>query len=123
MEVVKKNADSKEIIKYLKSIKVNSNSHHEEVETKKYIVSIVKIDTNAETLNSCSEDFNVYLLVQDKENNTIYGKYDDNYFVSNDGATNYYNALKSRVDAITDKEIDNLIKNDKERKILKNNEK
>jgi hypothetical protein len=113
-EVVKenkiKNMESKKnILEYLKSINVNSYNKHEEIEKYNYIASIVIITTNTTTLDSKVNEYEVYLLFQDKNDNKIYGKFYSKEFNDKIEAETYYNNLKDKVNSITENEIHNLI--------------
>lgn len=110
MEVVNDNVESKgSMLEYLKSIDVNSNNKHEEIELSNYIVSIVMITISSKTLNSSEEEFNIYVLFQDKKDNKIYGKFFDKEFTSDIEANKYFVDLKSKVNLFTDNEIFNII--------------
>ena len=78
MIVVNKNVESKrDIISELKNIKVNSTNKHKEIELDSYIVSIVMIiiTSNASNLNKNEYEYVVYMLIQDKKTDDLYGKF------------------------------------------------
>lgn len=106
MEVVDKNVKSKSpTIEYLKSIEINFANRHEEKEFDNYIVSVVLIATNTTTLNSFENDYEVYLVIIDKTNETLHGhlllKKFDNY----NKAISYYNELKFKIDNSSENDI------------------
>ena len=106
MEVVNKNVKSKSpTIEYLKSIEINSTSRHEEKEFDNYIVSVVLITTDTTTLNSFTKDYEVYLVVVDKTNETSQGNLLLKEFASYDNAISYYNELKSKIDNYSENDI------------------
>ena len=110
MEVVNNNVESKgNILEYLKSIKVNSSNKHEEIELDNYVASIVMIVTSSSTINTSNEEYNIYLLFQDKKDNKIYGKFFNKKFTSKDEAVNYYDELKNKAKSLTNDDILNLI--------------
>ena len=110
MEVVNNNVESKgKILEYLKNINVNSSNKHEEIELDSYIASIVMIITSSSTLNSSSEEYNIYLLFQDKKDNKIYGQFFNKEFTNKNEAEDYYVDLKNKVNSFTDNDVLNLI--------------
>ena len=110
MKVVKNNVESKgKILEYLKSINFNCSNKHEEIELNNYIASIVMIITNSSTLNTSNEEFNIYLLFQDKNNNKIYDKFFNKEFTNKGEAEEYYIYLKNKVNSFTDKDVYDLI--------------
>ncbi|MDY3934604.1 MAG: hypothetical protein SOZ11_03605 [Bacilli bacterium] len=110
MEVVKENVESKKnILEYLKSIDVNSSNKHEEIELDNYVVCVVMITTESTTLNSCEKDFCVYLLIQDKKDKKIYGKFFNQNFVSDNSAKNYYNELKEKAILLSTDDIKKML--------------
>ena len=110
MEVVNNNVESKgKNLEYLKSINVNSSNKHEEIEFEDYIASVVMITTISTTLNSSDDEYEIYLLFQDKKNDRIYGKIFDKIFTSKNEANDYYNELIRKTKSLTNKEILNLI--------------
>ncbi|MDY5058418.1 MAG: hypothetical protein SPF04_03015 [Bacilli bacterium] len=110
MEVVNNNVESKKkIFEYLKSINVNSVNKHEEIELENFIASVVMIITSSSTLNSKEEEYSVYLLLQDKKDNKIYGKFYEKDFTDESEAEEHYSILKSKVNSFTDKDINTLL--------------
>lgn len=106
MEVVNKNVIPKNnILNYLKSLNVSSSNKHEEREIKDYFLSVVMITT---TLNSDNEH-TVYLVCQDKKNNSIYGNLLINTFTDDQDAINYYNELKSKMNSFKDADVKALL--------------
>lgn len=110
MEAVNNNVESKgKILEYLKSINVNSVNKHEEIELDKFIASVVMITTSSSTLNSKEEEYSVYLLLQDKTDNKIYGKFYNKEFNDKLEAEEHYSTIKNKVKSFTDKDINALI--------------
>ena len=110
MEAVNNNVESKgNILEYLKSIKVNSSNKHEEIELDNYVASIVMIVTSSSTINTSNEEYNIYLLFQDKKDNKIYGQFFNKEFTNKKEAEDYYVDLKNKVNSFTDKDVLNLI--------------
>lgn len=111
MEVVNNNVKSKgRILEYLKNMKVNSSNVHYEFELDKYILSIVMITTSSITPNRKENEYLVYLLIQDKEDNKIYGNFFVKKFNMKFKADNYYKELKINANLLTEKKIIKLIK-------------
>ena len=110
MEEVNNNVESKgKILEYLKSINVNSVNKHEEIEVDKFIASVVMITTSSSTLNSKEEEYSVYLLLQDKTDNKIYGKFYNKELTDKLEAEEHYSTIKNKVNSFTDKDINALI--------------
>ena len=67
------------------------------------------IITSSSTLNSKEEEYSVYLLLQDKTDNKIYGKFYNKEFTDKLEAEEHYSTIKNNVNSFTDKDINALI--------------
>lgn len=111
MKVVNKNVESKgKILEYLKNINVDSSNIHEDFDFDNYIVSIVMITINATTSNCSEDDYYVYILIQDKKDDKILGKYLNNKFVTEHSANAYYNELKDKIKSFSNKDLEEFLK-------------
>lgn len=110
MKLVNNNVESKgRILEYLKSINVNSINKHEEIELDNFIASVVMIVTSSSTINRKEEEYSVYLLLQDKIDNKIYGKFYNKEFTDKVEAEEHYSTIKNKVNYFTDKDINTLL--------------
>jgi hypothetical protein len=110
MKVVYDNEKPKRnIVDYLKSIKVTSTNKHEEIKYNKYLASVVMITIESTTNNKSNEEYEVFVLFQNIDNQEIVGKEFVASFKDNNSANNYYNEIKNKVESLTDKDIEKLI--------------
>ena len=128
MRVVNKNVESKrDIISELKNIKVNSTNKHKEIELDSYIVSIVMIiiTSNASVLNE--NEYVVYMLIQDKKTDDLYGKFNLKTFFDEKDANTYYDKMILEASTFSKEKIEDLVRDlqlalksiEKHRKALK----
>lgn len=111
MKVVNENVESKrDIIKELKSININSTNKHNEIELDSYIVSIVMIITTVNVKDCEDKEYNVYMLIQDKKTDDLYGKYNSKTFKNDEEANIYYNDLSTKAGLYTDGKVKELIR-------------
>lgn len=110
MRVVNKNVESKrDIISELKNINVNSTNKHKEIELDSYIVSIVMIITTSNVSNLAKDEYVVYMLIQNKETDDLYGKFDLKIFFNEKEANIYYDKLILEASAFSKEKIDDLV--------------
>ena len=110
MKVVNENVEPKrDIIRELKSINVNSKNKHNEIELDSYIVSIVMIITTINVKDCEDKEYNVYMLIQDKKTDDLYGKYNSKIFKNDEKANIYYNDLFTKAGLYTDEKLKELI--------------
>ena len=112
MRVVNKNVESKrDIISELKNIKVNSTNKHKEIELDSYLVSIVMIIITSNASNLNKNEYVVYMLIQDKKTDDLYGKFDLKIFFNEKEANIYYDKLIHEASAFSKEKIDDLVCN------------
>ncbi len=110
MRVVNKNVESKrDIISELKNISVNSTNKHKEIELDSYIVSIVMIITTSNASNLNKDEYVVYMLIQNKKTDDLYGKFDLKIFFNEQEANAYYNSLIIEASTFSKEQIDDLV--------------
>ena len=113
MRVVNKNVESKrDIISELKNIKVNSTNKHKEIELDFYIVSIVMIiiTSNASNLNKNEYEYVVYMLIQDKKTDDLYGKFNLKTFFNEEDANTYYDKMILEASTFSKEKIEDLVR-------------
>ena len=113
MRVVNKNVESKrDIISELKNIKVNSTNKHKEIELDSYIVSIVMIiiTSNASNLNKNEYEYVVYMLIQDKKTDDLYGKFNLKTFFDEEDANVYFDKMILEASTFSKEKIENLVR-------------
>ena len=113
MRVVNKNVESKrDIISELKNIKVNSTNKHKEIELDSYIVSIVMIiiTSNASNLNKNEYEYVVYMLIQDKKTDDLYGKFNLKTFFDEEDANAYYDKMILEAFTFSKEKIEDLVR-------------
>ena len=113
MRVVNKNVESKrDIISELKNIKVNSTNKHKEIELDSYIVSIVMIiiTSNASNLNKNEYEYVVYMLIQDKKTDDLYGKFNLKTFFDEEDANTYYDKMILEASTFSKEKIEDLVR-------------
>ena len=113
MRVVNKNVESKrDIISELKNIKVNSTNKHKEIELDFYIVSIVMIiiTSNASNLNKNEYEYVVYMLIQDKKTDDLYGKFNLKTFFDEEDANTYYDKMILEASTFSKEKIEDLVR-------------
>ena len=113
MRVVNKNVESKrDIISELKNIKVNSTNKHKEIELDSYIVSIVMIiiTSNASNLNKNEYEYVVYMLIQDKKTDDLYGKFNLKTFFNEEDANTYYDKMILEASTFSKEKIEDLVR-------------
>lgn len=108
MRVVNKNVESKrDIISELKNIKVNSTNKHKEIELDSYIVSIVMIII---TSNLNNNEYVVYMLIQDKKTDDLYGKFNLKTFFDEKDANTYYDKMILEASTFSKEKIEDLVR-------------
>ena len=113
MRVVNKNVESKrDIISELKNIKVNSTNKHKEIELDFYIVSIVMIiiTSNASNLNKNEYEYVVYMLIQDKKTDDLYGKFNLKTFFDEEDANVYFDKMILEASTFSKEKIEDLVR-------------
>lgn len=111
MKAVNKNVESKrDIISELKNINVNSTNKHKEIELNSYIVSIVMIITTANASNLNKDEYVVYMLIQNKKTDDLYGKFNLKIFFSEEEANAYYHSLIIEASTFSKEKIDDLVR-------------
>lgn len=113
MRVVNKNVESKrDIISELKNIKVNSTNKHKEIELDSYIVSIVMIiiTSNASNLNKNEYEYVVYMLIQDKKADDLYGKFNLKTFFDEEDANVYFDKMILEASTFSKEKIEDLVR-------------
>lgn len=106
-EEVNKNVKSKKnILDYLKSLKVDSINEHEEFDFLNYVVGIVKVSLIE---NSNTNEYIVYLLVLEKLTKNIYNELLLRKYDTNKDAEYYYMQLRSKVSTLNEQDIVDLI--------------
>lgn len=113
MRVVNKNVESKrDIISELKNIKVNSTNKHKEIELDSYIVSIVMIiiTSNASNLNKNEYEYVVYMLIQDKKTDDLYGKFNLKTFFDEEDANVYFDKMILEASTFSKEKIEDLVR-------------
>jgi len=113
MRVVSKSVDSKrDIISELKKIKVNSTNKHKEIELDSYIISIVMIiiTSNASNLNKNEYEYVVYMLIQDKKTDDLYGKFNLKTFFNEEDANTYYDKMILEASTFSKEKIEDLVR-------------
>ena len=111
MRVVNKNVESKrDTISELKNIKVNSTNKHKEIELDSYIVSIVMIiiTSNASVLNE--NEYVIYMLIQDKKTDDLYGKFNLKTFFEEEDANTYYDKMILEASTFSKEKIEDLVR-------------
>ena len=106
-----KNVESKrDIISELKNIKVNSTNKHKEIELDSYIVSIVMIiiTSNASVLNE--NEYVIYMLIQDKKTDDLYGKFNLKTFFDEEDANTYYDKMILEASTFSKEKIEDLVR-------------
>mgnify|MGYP004499849353 CR=1 FL=1 len=112
MEVVNKNVESKrDIINKLKEINVNSVSKHQEIEIDSYITSIVMVTTTSNISGIEKEEYNIYMLIYNKNTDELYGKFNSKICFNIDEATKYYDKLILKMESLSADKIANLVSN------------
>jgi len=110
MEVVNKNVRSKnKILEYLKSISVDANNTHIDIELDSMLISIVKLSSVITTLSEHTTNYSICLVCVDKENNIIYDDIFKKEFKNEEEADAYVNELINKVNNTNEKELKNLI--------------
>ncbi len=110
MKVVNKNVESKrDIISELKNINVNSTNKHKEIELDSYIVSIVMIITTSNASNLTKDEYVIYMLIQNKKTDDLYGKFNLKIFLNEEEANAYYNSLIVEASTFSKEKIDDLV--------------
>lgn len=110
MKVVNKNVESKrDIISELKNINVNSTNKHKEIELDSYIVSIVMIITTSNASNLNKDEYVIYMLIQNKKTDDLYGKFNLKIFLNEEEANAYYNNLIVEASTFSKEKIDDLV--------------
>lgn len=110
MKVVNKNVESKrDIISELKNINVNSTNKHKEIELDSYIVSIVMIITTSNASNLSKDEYVVYMLIQNKKTDDLYGKFNLKKFFNEKEANTYYEKLIVEAFTFSKEQIDDLV--------------
>lgn len=111
MRVVNKNVESKrDIISELKNIKVNSTNKHKEIELDSYIVSIVMIIITSNASNFNNNEYVVYMLIQDKKTDDLYGKFNLKTFFDEKDANTYYDKMILEASTFSKEKIEYLVR-------------
>lgn len=112
MRVVNKNVESKrDIISELKNIKVNSTNKHKEIELDSYITSIVMVTTTSNISGIENEEYNIYMLIYNKNTDELYGKFNSKTCFNINEATRYYDELILKMESLSADKIANLVSN------------
>ena len=111
MRVVNKNVESKrDIISELKNIKVNSTNKHKEIELDSYIVSIVMIIITSNASNLNKNEYIVYMLIQDKKTDDLYGKFNLKTLFDEEDANAYYDKMILEAYTFSKEKIEDLVR-------------
>ena len=111
MRVVNKNVESKrDIIGELKKIKVNSTNKHKEIELDSYIVSIVMIITTSNASNLTKDEYVIYMLIQNKKTDDLYGKFNLKTFFDEKDANTYYDKMILEASTFSKEKIEDLVR-------------
>lgn len=110
MEAVNKNVRPKnKILEYLKSINVDANNTHIDIELDSMLISIVKLSSVITTLSNQTTNYSICLVCVDKENNIIYDDIFKKEFQNEEEADTYKEELVNKVNNTDEKELKNLI--------------
>lgn len=110
MEVVNENVRSKsKILDYLKSLNVEANNYHIEIELDNILISVIKLSSNTTTLTSKTYKYSVSLLCIDKTNNNVYDNILLKEFNSEKEADTYFNELIDKINNTNEEKLKNLI--------------
>lgn len=98
------------ILEYLKNFDITSNNVHKEKEFNNYIISVVMISNDVIKDKLKTTDYEVYLVIQDKKDNSIYNNVNIKKFNNNVDASSYYDELYEQISTMKESNIISLLK-------------